>query len=102
MSTLHDLMADPDRTPNTISVITPSLPASEALATRLEALPDVSHTVTLRSFIPADQEEKLALIADAAMWVQVLPAGAVTIRKLGRATPPCCDHGSTGSAPVSP
>jgi hopanoid biosynthesis associated RND transporter like protein HpnN len=93
MSTLHDLMADPDRTPNTISVITPSLADSEALATRLQALPDVSHTVTLRSFIPADQEQKLALIADAAMFLSPMleggappepPTDAALVQELGQ------------------
>ncbi|MFC0385199.1 MMPL family transporter [Muricoccus vinaceus] len=67
MATLTDLMADPDRTPNTISALAPSLEAAAALAKRLEALPQVSHTVSLSTFIPADQEEKLALVADAAM-----------------------------------
>jgi hopanoid biosynthesis associated RND transporter like protein HpnN len=67
MSTLADLMRDPDRTPNTIIVMAPSLAEAETRAERLEALPEVSQVVTLDSFIPSRQEEKLALIADAAM-----------------------------------
>ncbi|GGG33640.1 RND transporter [Caldovatus sediminis] len=66
MATLADLMADPDRTPHTIDVLAPSLAAADALAGRLAALPEVSRAVTLSSFIPARQEEKLALIEDAA------------------------------------
>lgn len=66
MATLADLMADLDRTPNTIEVLAPSLAAADALAGRLAALPEVSRAVTLSSFIPSDQEEKLAVIRDAA------------------------------------
>ncbi|MDB5460170.1 MAG: hopanoid biosynthesis-associated transporter HpnN [Caulobacteraceae bacterium] len=65
MATLRDLMKDPDRSPNTIDVLTPSLDAANALARRLEKLPEVAHAVTLSSFMPADQGPKLALIADA-------------------------------------
>ncbi|WP_426955125.1 MMPL family transporter [Muricoccus radiodurans] len=67
MSTLADLTADPERTANTISVLVPSIPDAEALARRLQALPEVARTITLTSFIPAQQPEKLALIEDAAM-----------------------------------
>ena len=67
MSTLADLAADPDWTPNTINVLAPSLAAAEPLERRLAALPEVSRAVTLQSFVPEAQEEKLALIRDAAM-----------------------------------
>ena len=67
MATMADLMADPDRTPNTISLLLSSPAEVDAMARRLEALPEVSHTVSLNSFIPAQQEEKLALVQDAAM-----------------------------------
>jgi hypothetical protein len=66
MATLADLMADPDRTPNTIDVLAPSLAEADALARRLAALPEVARAVTLSSFIPARQEEKLAFVGDAA------------------------------------
>ena len=66
MTTLRDLTSDPDWTPNAINVLAPSLGVTEALAQRLAALPDVAHTVTLRSFVPVQQQEKLALIGEAA------------------------------------
>jgi len=66
MATLRDLMRDPDRTPNTISALAPSREAAADLARRLEALPEVAHTASLASFVPADQAAKLALIEDAA------------------------------------
>ncbi|MFT8243586.1 MMPL family transporter [Roseomonas sp. BN140053] len=66
MATLEDLMRDPDRSPNTIGVLAPTLAEADALARRLSALPEVSQVVTLSSFIPAQQEEKVAAIRDAA------------------------------------
>ena len=62
MATLTDLTRDPDRTPNTVEVLT-RRPA--AVAARLARLPAVRQVVTLDSFVPADQAAKLALIADA-------------------------------------
>jgi uncharacterized protein len=67
MSTLAELLADPDRTPHTIDVLAPSLTEANALARRLTALPEVSRAITLSTFVPTQQEEKLALITDAAM-----------------------------------
>ena len=67
MAALADLTADPDRTPNTVDVLAPSLAEADALARRLAGLPEVARTVTLSSFVPSRQEEKLALIRDAAM-----------------------------------
>jgi hopanoid biosynthesis associated RND transporter like protein HpnN len=60
------LSRDPLTTPNTINVIAPSLAEAEALATRLAALPEVGRTISLQSFVPSDQEEKLAIIRTAA------------------------------------
>jgi hopanoid biosynthesis associated RND transporter like protein HpnN len=65
MATLSDLMKDPDHSPNTIDVLTPSLAAADALAVKLDKLPEVAHAVTLSSFLPADQAPKLAAISDA-------------------------------------
>ncbi len=65
VATLLDLMRDPNTSPNTIDVLEPSLKAADAMATRLSQLPEVSQTITLASFVPEDQEAKLALIEDA-------------------------------------
>lgn len=67
MVQLADLLKDPDRTPNTLSVLAPNLPAAHALADKLRRLPEVRETVTIDSFVPDDQEAKLALIQDAAL-----------------------------------
>jgi hopanoid biosynthesis associated RND transporter like protein HpnN len=65
MSTIRDLMKDPDRSPNTIDVLTPDLATAQALAAKLEKRPEVAHAVTLASFTPSDQAAKLAAISDA-------------------------------------
>ncbi len=65
VSTLFDLMKNPGTSPNTINVTAPSLAAADALGTRLGKLPLVSQVLTLSSFIPDDQDKKIALIADA-------------------------------------
>ena len=70
MATLHALASDPDWTPDAINILAPSLAASEPLVRRLDALPEVSRTVTLNSFVPGQQKEKLALIGNAAMLLK--------------------------------
>lgn len=63
--TFHDLIADPDTTPYTIDVLAPDLEAAVALADRLDGLEEVvDKTLTLASFVPAHQNEKLAIIED--------------------------------------
>ena len=66
VSTFRDLMRDPDTTPNTLQILAPDLDAAQALAARLDAVPEVSGTRTLADFVPKDQEAKLALVRDAA------------------------------------
>jgi len=65
VATLFDLMKDPDQTPNTLSVATPSLAAADALAARFDRLPQVAQTLTLSSLVPDNQAPKLAAISDA-------------------------------------
>ncbi|HVM78535.1 MAG TPA: MMPL family transporter [Stellaceae bacterium] len=67
VTTLDDLMADPDTTPYTIDVLAASPEAARELAERLDRLPEVSHSLTVMTFVPADQQEKLAILQDVAM-----------------------------------
>ena len=67
MRMLSDLMHDPARTPNTLSVLTPSADAAEQLAARLSRLPEVRDAVTVNSMVPQDQQAKLPLIEDASL-----------------------------------
>jgi hopanoid biosynthesis associated RND transporter like protein HpnN len=65
VSTLHDLMKNPETSPNTINVLAPSLDKTDAIADRLSHVPQVGQVLTLKSFIPDDQPKKIALIHDA-------------------------------------
>lgn len=64
MTTLRALAADPDWTTYGINVIAPSLDEARSLSQRLAALPDVSRVVTLQSFVPKEQKDKLELVDD--------------------------------------
>jgi hopanoid biosynthesis associated RND transporter like protein HpnN len=65
VSTLLDLIRDPDTSPNTIDILTPDLASASAVAGKLSELPEVAKVRTLQSFVPKDQDEKLAIIDDA-------------------------------------
>ena len=67
MATLRDLMADPITTPYTIDVLTASPQEAAALAEKLDKLPEVAQAVTISSYVPEDQDAKIAILEDAAM-----------------------------------
>ena len=78
VATLLDLMRDPDTTPNTLDVLAPSVSDAVAFAQRAERLPEVDHAITLASFVPGQQDEKLAALGDAALLLDpVLNPGVV-------------------------
>jgi hopanoid biosynthesis associated RND transporter like protein HpnN len=66
VATALDLMKNPHTSPNTINVLQPSRNAAEALAGRLGKLPEVSQVLTIDSFLPDEQDAKIAIIKDAA------------------------------------
>ena len=70
ISTLLDLMNDPDTSPNTIEVLKSNLAQALPVAERLRRLPEVGRVLTLQSFVPEDQDAKLALIEDANFFFQ--------------------------------
>ena len=65
MRTLRDLINNPLTNPYTIDVLTPNAAAAKVLADKLEAVPSVSDVIDINSFVPTDQQQKLAVIADA-------------------------------------
>ncbi|MBI1776108.1 MAG: MMPL family transporter [Proteobacteria bacterium] len=69
VATLHELMGDPTTTPYTMNVLVAGPAAAPAMAERLRRLSEVAEVVSVMSFVPEDQEAKLALIADAAMLI---------------------------------
>jgi hypothetical protein len=93
VSTLLDLMADPDTSPNTIDILKPDLATATALAEKLGELTEVAKVRTLESFVPKDQDEKLAMIDDAGFFfentltpdqVKPAPTPAQTIEAIGK------------------
>lgn len=72
MATLLSLKDSPEAAVNDVSVLAPSLAQADATAQRLAALPEVGRVTTLSTFIPADQPQKLASIAQTA--TALLPA----------------------------
>lgn len=64
VATVRDLMQDPMSTPYTAEVLTSSLANAQHLAARLEKLPEVKHAITAASFVPDEQDKKLAIIGD--------------------------------------
>jgi uncharacterized protein len=67
VSTVFDLMKDPDTSPYTAEILAPSLAVADALAARLDKLPEVAQAVTVSSLIPTDQQKKLAMIGDVSL-----------------------------------
>jgi hopanoid biosynthesis associated RND transporter like protein HpnN len=65
MRTLRDLINNPLTNPYTIDVLAPNAKAADELTPRLEALPTVSGVISINSFVPGNQQQKLAVIADA-------------------------------------
>jgi hopanoid biosynthesis associated RND transporter like protein HpnN len=66
IATYLELRSDPTTGASTIDVLAPNLPAARESAGRLAKVPEVGRVMTLETFIPADQQQKLALIKPAA------------------------------------
>jgi predicted RND superfamily exporter protein len=66
VATFLDLRKDPQTGANAIEIIAPNLGAADAIGKRLASLPQVSQGGTLSRLIPADQDQKRALIQHAA------------------------------------
>lgn len=60
--TYRRLQRDPETSGNDAEILAPSIEQANETAKRLAALPEVSRTLTLSSFIPADQDQKIAAL----------------------------------------
>jgi hopanoid biosynthesis associated RND transporter like protein HpnN len=58
----RELQRDPETSGNDAQILSPSLQTADATAQRLAQLPEVSRALTLTSFIPADQDQKIAAL----------------------------------------
>ena len=72
VSTLREMMRGQGGNYNSVSILAPSIKAAQPLAERVAALPQVQSVMTLESFIPGDQDAKLAIISRAAPLKQTL------------------------------
>ncbi len=66
VATYIELEKDPDSSANNIGALEPSLTAADEVAAKLRALPQVSRVVTLSTFIPDQQDQKLPAIESTA------------------------------------
>lgn len=64
VATMVDLMRDPLRTPYNIEILAPDIDEAQALAERIKQLPEVHAVLSAATFVPKDQEAKLAIIQD--------------------------------------
>jgi hopanoid biosynthesis associated RND transporter like protein HpnN len=72
VATYYDLKKHEETRGGTAEVLASSLNEAEAIAKKVSALPEVAQVMTINSFVPDRQEEKLAKIKDAAQ--RILPS----------------------------
>ncbi len=65
MRTLRDLMNQPLSNPYSIDILAPNVGGARVLAAKLGQLPTVTKVLTIESFVPEEQDTKLALVRDA-------------------------------------
>jgi hypothetical protein len=66
VSTFFDLSHDPDNDSYAVDILTASRSAAQALAAHFDPLPEVARTLSIDSFVPDQQDEKLAILKDLA------------------------------------
>ena len=66
IATFLDLRKDPNTGANAVNVLAPSVEAAREVQAKLAKVPEVQSTISLDTFVPADQDAKLKLIADGA------------------------------------
>ncbi len=65
----EELLAQSPTSPWSLNALRRDLDAGEELAARLRELPVVESARTVKSYVPSDQEEKLAIIEDVALFL---------------------------------
>ncbi|KQQ21585.1 hopanoid biosynthesis-associated RND transporter HpnN [Methylobacterium sp. Leaf122] len=66
IATYLDLIKDPATSPNSIDVLAPNVDAVPALSKRLVGLDAVAKVISIDTFVPRDQDQKLATIQETA------------------------------------
>jgi hypothetical protein len=65
VATYRDLLQDPEASGNDAELLAPSLGEADQKGKRLAALPEVAQALTLSDLIPADQQQKIAVLRQA-------------------------------------
>lgn len=68
-SALRDLLEDGLATQWNMNVLVPDEGSAERVKRELDELPPVERTVSLSDWVPGDQDEKLAILADVSLWL---------------------------------
>ena len=84
VAAFHDLAHDGDSGVYAIDVLATDQASARRMAERLSALPEVGRILTLEDFVPANQAEKLSVIADMAYFL----VPALTARPANEGPPP--------------
>ena len=71
VKTFQDLLEKGEVNPWSAELLAASPEAAERDAARLRQLPEVGRVVTLASYVPEEQEDKLAILADAALLLNL-------------------------------
>jgi len=71
--TFNELLEKGSSSPWTLNAVAPSLESAELLAERLRGLDVVERVVTVADYVPSDQEQKLGIIEDVAMFLAPPP-----------------------------
>ncbi len=66
IATYLDLIKNPETSPNVIDVLAPSVAAIPEVSKKLETLPAADFVTSINTFVPPDQDKKLAQVADTA------------------------------------
>lgn len=66
---LSDLLERGASSPWSLNAVAPDIESAEALALRLRALPQVERVITVSDFVPGDQDKKLDIIEDVALFL---------------------------------
>lgn len=66
IATYLDLIKNPETSPNVIDVLAPSVAAIPEVTKKLEALPASDFVTSIDTFVPPNQDKKLAQVADTA------------------------------------
>ena len=65
MRTINTLLATPQTNPFYADALVPNIDAARALSARLSALPEVSGVISGATFVPEQQDQKIAMLAQA-------------------------------------